>query len=213
MAVLCLLMGESGTGKSTSLRNFGKNEISFINVAAKPLPFPGKFTKTIVTDDFDTIKNLVAQATSRTIVIDDAGYVMGFSEMKRRDEKGFQKFTDIGGGFFDILQAAKNLPEEKIVYFIMHTEQTSDGITKAKTSGQMLDRKISLEGLFSIVLRTEVIDGKYCFRTHNSGSDTVKTPLGLFSQDRIDNDLKAVDMAIRKYYGIETTEDKKAKEK
>ena len=195
------------------MRNFGKDEISFINVAAKPLPFPGKFTKTIVTDDFDTIKNLVAQATSRTIVIDDAGYVMGFSEMKRRDEKGFQKFTDIGGGFFDILQAAKNLPEEKIVYFIMHTEQTSDGITKAKTSGQMLDRKISLEGLFSIVLRTEVIDGKYCFRTHNSGSDTVKTPLGLFSQDRIDNDLKAVDMAIRKYYGIETTEDKKAKEK
>lgn len=200
MATLCLIMGESGTGKSTSLRNFGKDEISFINVSGKPLPFRGKFTRTVTTDDMVQINKLIAGTQSKIIVIDDAGYSMGFSEMHRRNEKGFQKFTDIGGGFFDIVDTARKLPEDVTVYFLMHTETDSAGITKAKTSGQMLDKKISLEGMFSIVLRTEVKDGHYYFVTQNNGSDTVKSPMGMFESLEIENDLKAVDTAIRKYY-------------
>lgn len=200
MANIVLIMGESGTGKSTSLRNFGKEEISFINVSSKPLPFKGRFARTVNTDDPDEIIKLLKRSTSKVIVIDDAGYSMGFSEMRRRNEKGFQKFTDIGGSFFDIVDTARKLPEDVNVFFLMHTETTKDGITKAKTSGQMLDSKICLEGLFTIVLRTAVKDGHYLFITQNDGSDTVKSPLGMFETLEIENDLKAVDSTIREYY-------------
>lgn len=203
MAIGVLIMGESGTGKSTSMRNFEADEISLVNVAGKPLPFRGKFSRTAITEDAKTIVDLLNQTKSKTIILDDAGYIMGFSEMKKRNEKGFQKFVDIGGDFFDIVDCIRKLPDDVVVYLMMHIETTSDGTVKAKTSGQMLDKKLSsIEGMFSIVMRTEVNEGHYFFRTHNNGADTVKTPMGLFEADLIDNDLKAVDSKIREYYGI-----------
>lgn len=200
MGVSVLIMGESGTGKSCSLRNFAENEISLINVASKPLPFRKKFEYMAKLEDAKEIIEMMKTAPTKTIVIDDSQYIMGFAEMHRRNEKGYQKFTDIGGNYFDIVDEIRKLPDDVIVYLLTHTETTSEGITKAKTSGQMLDKKITLEGLFTIVLRTEVRDGKYLFRTQNNGMDTVKSPMGMFASETIENDLKAVDAIIRQYY-------------
>ena len=200
MGIPVLIMGESGTGKSCSLRNFAENEISLINVSGKFLPFKKKFEYNAKLEDAKEIIELMKSAPTKTIVIDDSQYIMGFAEMHRRNEKGYQKFTDIGGNYFDILDEVRRLPDDVIVYLLSHTETTNEGIVKAKTSGQMLDKKITLEGLFTIVLRTEVKEGRYLFRTHNNGFDTVKSPMGMFDSDEIENDLKAVDSVIRNYY-------------
>lgn len=200
MGISVLVMGESGTGKTCSLRNFAENEISFINVSGKPLPFKKKFQYSIKTDNASEIINMMRTTPTKTLVIDDSQYVMGFEEMHRRNEKGFQKFTDIGGKYFDIVDEIRKLPDDVIVYLLTHTETTNEGFTKAKTSGQMLDKKITLEGMFTIVMRTAVHEGQYLFRTKNSGSDTVKSPMGMFENETIENDLKAVDTVIRQYY-------------
>ena len=132
---------------------------------------------------------------------------MAFEYMHRAKEKGFEKFTDIGANFFNLTQTAVALPDDKIIYFLFHIERTKDGNEKCKTIGQLLDEKITLEGLFTIVLKTVVLlDGnnqrQFCFATVNNGSDTVKTPMGMFTEPLIPNDLKAVDTAIREYYGM-----------
>lgn len=202
MATGVLILGESGTGKSTSLRNFKADEIAYINVSSKPLPFRGKFEMSISSSDCTKVISSLKSCPAKVIVIDDAQYLMGFEEMARRNEKGWDKFSDIGGKFFDLVKVVNDLPADVTVYFLMHVETTSDGLVKAKTSGQMLDKKITLEGMFSIVLRTCVQEGQYFFRTHNSGFDTVKTPLGMFEAELIPNDLKAVDSTIRSYYEV-----------
>jgi hypothetical protein len=197
-----MVLGESGTGKSTSLRNFSSEEVSIINVEGKPFPFKSQFKRVVNTDNATQITNLLRQTKSKIVVIDDAQYIMANEFMRRSSERGFDKFTEIGVNFFNVIDVVKTLPAETIVYFLMHTEETNTGTVKAKTIGKMLDEKISIEGKFSIVLKTKVQDGRYCFSTQNSGHDTVKTPMGMFDQVLIDNDLKAVDTAIRQYYGL-----------
>ena len=150
---------------------------------------------------------MLTRAQAKSIVIDDAQYLMAFEYMHRSKEKGFEKFTDIGANFFNLTQTAVTLPDDKIVYFLFHIERTKDGNEKCKTIGQLLDEKITLEGLFTIVLKTVVLlDGnnqrQFCFATVNNGSDTVKTPMGMFTAPLIPNDLKAVDTVIREYYGM-----------
>lgn len=200
MGVPILIMGESGTGKTCSLRNFSEDEISFINVSGKPLPFKKKFKyQARIEKAFDIIE-MMKSAPTKVIVIDDSQYVMGFAEMRRRNETGYKKFTDIGGAYFDIVDVIKTLADDVNVYLLSHVETTTDGVIKAKTSGQMLDKKITLEGMFTIVLKTAVADGQYLFCTRNNGNDTVKSPMGMFSTDTIENDLKAVDTVIRQYY-------------
>ena len=115
---------------------------------------------------------------------------------------GYQKFTDMALNYFTLIKSAAALPDDKIVYFLGHSETDVNGNEKFKTIGKMLDEKVTLEGLFTIVLKTVVQDGKYQFSTKNSGQDTVKSPMGLFDDALIDNDLAAVDAAIREYYGI-----------
>ena len=202
MGIGVMVLGESGTGKSTSLRNFLPEEVSIINVEGKPFPFKSSFQRVVNTDNATKITNLLRQTKSKIVVIDDAQYIMANEFMRRSGERGFDKFTEIGVNFFNVIDVVKTLPSDTIVYFLMHTEETSTGAVKAKTIGKMLDEKISIEGKFSIVLKTKVQDGKYYFSTQNSGYDTVKTPMGMFKQVLIDNDLKAVDTIIRKYYGL-----------
>jgi len=138
-------------------------------------------------------------------VIDDFQYILANEFMRRTDERGFDKFTDIGKHAWDILCAASSLPDRVRVYILSHTETSESGRVKAKTIGRMLDEKITIEGMFSIVMRTSIINGQYLFSTKNNGSDTVKTPLGLFDADHIDNDLAAVDAAIVDYYQLQAT--------
>lgn len=206
MAIPVMILGESGTGKSASLRNFKPDEVGVIDVSGKPLPFRNKLN-VYKTDKYEYVRKALLAKRDKPIpafVIDDAQYLMCNEFMRRSDERGYDKFTEIARNFWSLVQevVAQQMPEDQIVYFLMHTNVSDDGRIKAKTIGRMLDEKITLEGLFTIVLRTSVSDGVYTFRTVNSGSDTVKTPMGMFETAEIDNDLKAVDTVIREYYGI-----------
>lgn len=202
-----MILGESGTGKSASLRNFKKEDLAVVNVIGKPLPFRSKGFETINSDDYTKIRNFLKKTDKKAIVIDDAQYLMANEYMRRAKETGYQKFTDIGQNFWNLMNYCRQLPDDVIVYFLQHTETSADGsTTKAKTIGKMLDEKISLEGMCTIVLRTSVEDGVYSFTTHNSGQDTVKSPVGMFDSDLIPNDLKIVDGHIREYYGMEVTD-------
>lgn len=205
MGIAVLIMGQSGSGKSASMRNFKGNEIGVINVAGKPLPFKSDI-KAINSDSYKQAEYTLQNCKVNTIVIDDANYLMADEFMRRANEHGYQKFTDIGYNFWHLVNMVRSLPENKIVYFLQHTEITDSGREKAKTIGKLIDEKITLEGLFSIVLKTEIVDGHYYFTTQSSGLDTVKSPIGMFQERLIDNDLKMVDQTIRKYYGLNKEE-------
>lgn len=209
MGISVMILGESGTGKSASLRNFQSGEVSVINVAGKPLPFRTKL-KTFDSDCYDTIKKVIGKVVEKgqkRIVIDDAQYLMANEYMRRANETGYQKFTDIGKNYFDLMTYVKSLPPDVIVYFLSHVAVDEQGTTRCKTVGKMLDEKITIEGLFTIVLRTDVTDGAYRFSTKNSGNDTVKSPIGMFEELYIDNDLKEVDHSIREYYELNEREE------
>ena len=201
MAILCMVYGQSGTGKSTSLRNFDPSEIAVINVSGKPLPFRTKM-QTYNTDDYNKIMNAMQKTERKSIVIDDATYLMVGEFMRNAKVIGYQKYTDMAYSFNQLLEFASKLPDDKIVYFIGHSEQSDDGREHFKTIGKMLDNYVTVEGKFTIVLKTVVQDGKYMFATQNNGQDTVKSPLGLFDNLLIDNDLKFVDEKIREYWEV-----------
>lgn len=202
MGLPVLIIGESGSGKSTSMRNFQPGELGIINVSRKPLPFRTSL-KCVNTDNYMQIDDTITKAKAKSIVIDDAQYLMANEFMRNAKVNGYQKFTDIALNFWTLVQTVVNdLPDQKIVYFMAHTERDASGNEKMKTIGKMLDEKITIEGLFTIVMKTVVQDGRYMFSTQTNGQDTVKTPMGMFDQPLIDNDLRMVDMTIREYYGL-----------
>lgn len=203
MATVTLILGKSGSGKSTSLRNFNPNEVALIQVIRKPLPFPGASAwQPLVTDDHDKIIRASRKTQRKVIVIDDFQYMLANEFMRRSAEKGFEKFTEIGRHTWDVFDALLKLPDDVRVYILSHTEESEAGQIKMKTIGKMLDEKITLEGMVTIVLRSVVQDGHNFFSTRNNGSDTTKAPMGMFEDDMIDNDLAAVDAAICAYYSI-----------
>lgn len=204
MSITTLILGESGTGKSTSLRKINPEELALIQTIKKPLPFRNTITQ-FVTDDWEKIIRAMNQAVKngkKIVVIDDFQYMMANEFMRRSSEKGFEKFTEIGAHAWEVFNAANALPDDVRVYILSHTEENQNGTIKIKTIGKMLDEKITPEGMFTIVLCTCVTDGQYFFRTKNNGQDTVKSPLELFDKDKIDNDLAFVDRSICEYYNI-----------
>ncbi len=196
-----MIYGQSGTGKSTALRNFTNDDVAIINVSGKPLPFRSDL-KTLSSNDYQTIADWLTQIKQPSIVIDDATYLMSDQFVAMALIKGYDKFTQIAYNFATLLERARTLQEDKIVYFIGHSEQMDDGREHFKTIGKMIDNYVTLEGKFTTVLKSVVKDGNYYFQTHNNGYDTVKSPLGMFDSDLIDNDLKAVDDIIREYWNI-----------
>ncbi len=204
MSVATMILGESGTGKTASLRNFNGDDVFLIQAVAKPLSFKATNWKPWVCDDSDKIVAAIqsSKLTKDIIVIDDFQYLMANEFMARAGEVGYQKFTDIALHAWNILRAASMLPAHKRVYFLSHTDTDESGRTRAKTIGKLLNEKITVEGLLTIVLRTAVINGSYVFSTRNSGADTVKTPMDMFVDEHIPNDLAAVDAAIVAYYGL-----------
>jgi len=201
MAIIVMVYGQSGTGKSTSLRNFKPEDVCIVNVSGKPLPFKNKH-KTFNTDDYMSIETAIKKAPAKSIVIDDATYLMTGEYMRTAKVTGYQKFTDLALNYYTLVKIAVALSDDKIVYFMGHSDIDNNGNEKFKTIGKLLDEKITLEGMFTIVLKTVVTDGKYQFSTRNNGQDTVKTPMGMFNEPLIDNDLAAVDKAIRDYYEL-----------
>lgn len=205
MGVLVYVLGRSGTGKSFSMRNFAKGELGVVNVQGKILPFKGSGSFDIVnTDDSsDIVKSIKAMAKKyKVIVVDDFQYVMANEFMRRATERGYDKFTEMARHAWDIADCVRTLPADVIVYVLCHTDTDQDGIEKLKTIGKLLDEKIVLEGMSTIVLKTGVSDGQYMFFTQNNGKDTVKSPAGMFPAYAIDNDLKYVDQKIRSYYEL-----------
>ncbi|MDR0449931.1 MAG: AAA family ATPase [Treponema sp.] len=203
-----LIVGESGTGKSTSIRTLDPDKTGVINVTGKRLPFKSVF-KTIKEDNCDEIAKILKDCGADVIIVDDMQYLLARQFMSRAGELGYQKFTDMALGYYNVISALEDMPDEKRVYFLSHIERDNAGYEKVKTIGKLLDEKITVEGLFTIVLKTVVRDGQYYFTTHNSGSDTVKSPLGMFEEDLVPNDLNLIDTRICEYYNI----DKKIKTK
>lgn len=202
MGVPILILGESGSGKSTSLRNFGTDEVAVLNVAAKPLPFRGKLKK-IDRPSYSTIYSALKANDYKRYVIDDANYLMAFDNFSKAKENGFSKFVDMAQSFEKMLEAIMGTDDNTTVYVMMHPERDAMGRVKPKTIGKMLDEKLCIEGLFPIVLISERDEDGYKFVTQTDGYTPAKSPIGMFESERIDNDLKVVDEIIRDYWGLE----------
>ena len=204
MGIPILIVGHSGSGKSTSLRNFRSGEITHINVMGKPLPFKGRFTNTVNSDKYDVISDALGGMKTKIAVIDDAQYLMANEFMRRAMERGYDKFTEIANNFWTLVNyVITELPFDVTVYFLMHIDRDDAGNEKVKTIGKLLDEKITVEGMFTIVLKSIVKDGVYSFTTQSNGHDTVKSPLGMFPTYEIENDLKAVDNIVRAFWELD----------
>lgn len=216
MSIATLILGESGTGKSTSLRNLDPAHTLLIQMVKKPLPFRSNEWKPIgpdggsvyVSDDSAMIVKAMQKTRKEIIVIDDFQYLLANEFMRRvtdvaKGNEAFAKYNEIARHAWDVLMAASSLADHKRVYILSHTSTDDFGKTKIKTIGKLLDEKIVMEGLVTIVLRTTVQNGNYLFSTRNSGADTVKSPLGLFDTELIENDLASVDAAIFNYYDMQ----------
>ena len=228
-----LLMGASGSGKSTSLRNLPAEETAIINITNKPMPYRNKNGQTIVTlKDFkkedekdlsyeELYKRIIAtiKATKKKIiVIDDSSYMMAFENFEKATSKGYDKFTNMAKNYYDLIKSAISCGDEKIVYVITHEEiDDVNQLYRPKTIGKMLSNQLVIEGLFSIVLRSVYKNGEYIFQTQNDGTSVCKSPMDMFETREIPNDLFEVDKVIREYYGFkpinEKIEDKKEREK
>ena len=201
MGIPVLILGESGSGKSTALRNFDPAEIGIFNVASKPLPFRKKMM-VVNGAGYGTILKSLSNPKLKAYAIDDSQYLLAFEFFDRAQETGYGKFTELALNFRNLIQfVIMNTPPDVIVYFLHHTERRDDGVLKAKTIGKMLDEKLTVEGLFSIVLLCQARQDKHVFVTQSSGISTAKSPMDMFPGE-IDNDLKAVDTAIREYWDL-----------
>lgn len=203
MGIPVLILGESGSGKSTSLRNFEPDEVSIFNVASKPLPFRKRLPSANGAT-YGTIYGMLTgkKLSKKAYVIDDSQYLMAFEELDRAKETGYNKFTEMALNFSGLVRFVINqLPPDVIVYFLHHVEQTDAGKVKAKTVGKMIDSKLTLEGLFSIVLLCEASSDGHRFITQSDGYTTAKSPMDMFPA-QIDNDLKLVDTTIREYWNL-----------
>lgn len=206
MGIPVLIIGKSGSGKSCSLRNFQDGEVGIINVLGKPLPFRSKLN-TFTTDNYELTKTVIMKSKVDTLVIDDAGYLITNMFMNEHSNYGegstiFNFYNKLGDSFWGLVEFVKSLPPEKIVYFMMHEDKNDFGDIKPKTIGKMLDEKVCLEGMFTIVLRAIKEKNDHFFLTKSQGFDVSKTPMGMFENGKIDNDLKILDKTIREYYEL-----------
>lgn len=211
MGIPVLILGESGSGKSASLRNFDPDKVGVFNVAGKPLPFRKKLNVVSTVKnpdggfrrvDYGDILKALARGKVKSYVIDDSQYLMAFEELDRAKETGYNKFTEMALNFSGLVRyIINNLPPDVIVYFLHHVETTEQGKVKAKTVGKMIDSKLTLEGLFSIVLLCEASNDGHHFITQSDGYTTAKSPMEMFEKE-IDNDLAMVDATIREYWNL-----------
>ena len=205
MGRFILIYGKSGSGKTRSLKEFGEDEIFLVNVIGKELPFPGKFKYVKTTDSVDTIIAGLRKMPCKIAVIDDAGYLMtsqfmaGHSQPKK-GASSFDLYNEIADSIWKLIRAIKDLPEDVNVYVILHEETNDYGDTRLRTIGKLLNDKVCIEGMSTIVLRCVTMGTEHFFRTRTDGSDITKSPENMFEGERIENNLKAVDTRIREFY-------------
>ena len=216
MGIPVLILGESGSGKSASLRNFDPDKVGIFNVAGKPLPFRKKLNvvssipvkndnKDIVGSrrvNYGDIRNALTRGKVKSFVIDDSQYLMSLEELERVKETGYTKYTEMSVNFIGLVRYIVDcLPDDVIVYFLHHVETAESGKIKAKTIGKMIDSHYTLEGFFSIVLLCEASSEGHHFITQSDGYTTAKSPMDMFDKE-IDNDLAMVDKSIREYWEL-----------
>lgn len=203
MGIPVLILGESGSGKSTSLRNFDPEEVAIFNVAGKRMPFKKKLPYIIETSNYTQIENKLKEGKFKKYVIDDSQYLLAFELFDKANVAGYNKFTTMAVNFQRLISTIVNdTPKDCIVYLLHHTEETNTGKIKIKTVGQMLDNQLTVEGLFTIVLLAKYSNKEYKFLTQTDGSNPCKSPMDMFDLE-IPNDLKLVDQKIREYYELE----------
>lgn len=217
MANTSLIIGESGTGKSTSIRNLNPEETFIINVLNKPLPFRGyktQYTKLssdgmvgnyFPSDNYEYIERVVKGVSNKrleikTLIIDDFQYLMANEFMNRALERGYDKFSEIGKHAHDLLKLLPTLREDLDIFILTHSESNDQGKMKIKTIGKMLDEKITIEGMYAMVLQTELTNGVYNFITQGDARHIAKSPMGMFENRNIPNDLLLVKQRMNEYY-------------
>jgi len=225
MAQSVLVIADSGSGKSTSIRDLDPKETFIINIANKPLPFKGwkknytaiskenqKGNMTPVSSSAGIIKAMMhvndKMPHIKNLVIDDWQYMSSFEYFDRANEKGYDKFTQIAANLAQVAKLPKDMRDDLYIFFLTHSEESTDvnghRKVKAKTIGKMIDNTLTLEGLFSIVLFGKVVKDEndklnYVFETVNNGENTCKSPAGMFDDARIENSLQRVKNAIIEY--------------
>lgn len=208
MGMPVLIYGKSGSGKSRSLKNFSEDEIFLVNVERKFLPFRKKFKYIYESDNAEKIKCGLSKMPTKTAVIDDAGYILTniFMRGNGQNKSGsgvYDLYNEIGYSFWSLFEFIKNtLPQDTIVYIIMHDETDDYGNVKLKMMGKLLEQKVCVEGMVTICLRCISDTTGHYFITNSDGTDIAKTPEEMFDKQKIDNDLKFVDTTIREYYGL-----------
>jgi|ERR1700677_276492 len=215
MSNLVVILGESGTGKSTSYRNLDPKETFIINVLSKPLPFRG-YKKNYNEDNLnylecDEYRKIITwlhainerRKEIKHVIIDDFSFLMNIEFMKRCREKSFDKFTDMGSNMFDIMEVFKTFRPDLLCFIMCHTEKDHAGIIKPKTVGKMTADYVGIAERVSIVLHTQVVDGQFKFLTQHDGFSVAKSPMEMFADKYIDNDLLPVVKAMIDYYNEE----------
>lgn len=203
MAIPVLILGASGSGKSASMRNFSPDEVTVINVASKPLPFKTKLTR-FDCSDYGKIMQAMSASKKKILVVDDSQYLSVFANFARAKESGYSKFIDLALNEYNLIQfVIQKLPDDMVVFFLRHIETDDTGRVKAKTIGKMLDQNLGgLEGLFSVVLMAGTDGKEWWFETQSDGFTPAKSPIDMFSDRKIPNDLKLVTEAIKSYWEV-----------
>lgn len=205
MGECILIYGRSGSGKSRSLCNFGEDEIFLVQTIKKRLPFRKQFKYTFVSDNVMSIMAGLQKMPTKVAAIDDAGYLMTNEFMKRHGKKGanqFDLYNDIADNFWKLIDSVKALPDDVIVYIIMHEDSNDYGETKLRTIGKLLNDKVCIEGMCTVVLRCVIEGDQHLFLTQGTGTDISKSPEGMFDGLKIENDLKMVDGKIREFWNL-----------
>jgi hypothetical protein len=218
MSNTLLLIGASGSGKSTATRTLDPKSTFIISVLDKPLPFKGykkhykritgwddKENNYLATDDWQRIIKCITMVNKlrpeiTTLVIDDLQYVLANEYMRRANENGFNKYSELANHYWQIITLAGNCRADLLTVFISHNEIDQTGKSKVKTIGKLLDEKITIEGLFTTVLHSVVNDGQFQFMTQSDGFLTAKSPIDMFDSQLIDNDLLYVKKQMEFYF-------------
>lgn len=212
MSNIIVILGESGTGKSTSMRNLNPDETFIINVLKKPLPFRGyknryntEKNNYLESDDYRQIFAYLKAINERkpeikTIIIDDFSFLMNNEFMRRCREKSFDKFTDMGANVFDLFQLCNEFRSDLYCFIMCHTEKDHAGVIKPKTIGKMTTDYVGISERVSIVFHSQMMDRRYLFLTQHDGISVAKTPMDMFSELYIDNDLASIREVIEGYY-------------
>ena len=210
MAKSILIIGKSGSGKTTSLRNLNDKDYALINPLGKELPFKSN-KPYLETFSYEQIKSALLTYTNKgvkNIFIDDAGYLLTDALMnapagKTAGNNVFGHYRDMATNFYELIRfISEGLPNDVIVPITMHESVDDFGFVKPKTVGKMLDDQVTVEGLFTIVLRALKTQDGYKFMTHTDGLASIKSPEGLFDKTEINNDLNLVINNVREYYGL-----------